>query len=167
VDKNNWNLFLYYSIILWISALVIFPFLFYVLAFITRKIARINELTTKQLFINIINSLIPLGLMIWVAFIIPMLLNNFTFILQSLSDPFGWGWNWFGFAGIPWKPLIPEAVPWIQVLLIIAGVLMSIANLSRNLDSELPGIRSAASVRIIGTFFLGIGAGMILFYTHF
>ena len=41
-------------------------------------------------------TLIPLGLLVWVAFVIPMLTVNMTFLLQSLSDPFGWGWNLSG-----------------------------------------------------------------------
>ncbi len=101
------------------------------------------------------------------AFIIPMLLVNFTFILQSLSDPFGWGWNWFGFSGLAWKPIIPEAIPWIQVLLVVAGILMSIKNLYINFEKHLSEKIIFQMIKIIGTGFLLIGLGMILFYSHF
>jgi hypothetical protein len=116
---------------------------------------------------NITNAVSPLGLAIWMAFVIPMLLVNFMFMLQSLSDPFGWGWNLLGFAGLPWHQVIPEAIPWIQVLLVIAGILLSIRNLDINFEQQLNRKTAVQITGIIGTLFCLIGLGMVLFYSAF
>ncbi len=167
IDKNNYDLFLIYSISLWILTLVVFPAFIYLIAWITRKVCNIEILTTTQIFKHISNALTPLGLAIWTAFAIPLLMVNFTFILQSVSDPFGWGWNWFGFAGLPWNQIMPQAIPWFQVLLIITGILFSLKNLYRNFEEVLSLKKTAQTMRVIGSMFLLIGMGMILFYSNF
>lgn len=167
VDKGNWDLFLIYSIALWILTLLIFPAIIWVIAWISKKLIGSPEWSTIQIFKSIANAIIPLGLMLWVAFIVPMLLVNFTFVLQSLSDPFGWGWNWLGFAGLPWHQVVPRAIPWIQVLLVLAGILLSIRNLY--LNSGMPSISGSKVmlVKTVGIALCLIGFGMILFYSNY
>ena len=167
IDKNNHELFFIYSTTLWILTLVAFPAFIYFIAWITRKVCKISLVNTIQIFKNIANAITPLGLSIWVAFAIPLLLINFTFILQSVSDPFGWGWNWFGFAGLPWNQIIPQAIPWIQVLLIITGILFSLRNLCINIEEKISRETAIQALKIIGPSFILIGMGMILFYSHF
>ena len=167
VDQNNWGLFLIYTVILWTLTLVIIPAIFYGMAWISKKLVASDELSTIQLFKHIVNAIIPLGLMLWIAFVIPTLLVNVTFILQSLSDPFGWGWNWLGFAGLPWHQILPEAIPWMQVLLVLAGILFSIRNLYRHFESRLPKIGAIRITKVVGTALCLIGFGMILFYSNF
>ena len=167
VDKDNWDLFLIYSVVLWTVALLIVPAFFYGLAWISKKSGDFKDFSTTDLFKYIVNGIIPLGLMIWIAFIVPMVMINFTFILQSLSDPFGWGWNWFGFAGIPWRPILPEAIPWLQVLLVLAGILLSIKNLYISLKSRFTERETQKLVKIIGSGIVLIGLGMILFYSNY
>jgi polyferredoxin len=167
VDKNNWNLFLIYSISLWSLTLVVLPALFWGLAWISKKYVNPPDLSTLGIFKSIVNAMIPLGLMLWVAFIIPMLLVNFTFILQSFSDPFGWGWNWLGFASLPWHQVIPDAIPWLQVLLILAGVLLSIRNLYLNSGQQLDLKSKIRLVKIVGTALCLISFVITLFYTSF
>jgi hypothetical protein len=60
-----------------------------------------------------------------------MLFTNVSFVGQSLSDPFGWGWNLLGLAATPWKQFIPRFVPWIQVMSVLMGFIYSLRNLFR------------------------------------
>jgi hypothetical protein len=81
--------------------------------------------------VDLTASLMPLGLAVWIAFVIQMLFTNISFVGQSLSDPFGWGWNLLGLAGTRWTQLLPRLIPWLQVFTIIAGFAYSLRNLRR------------------------------------
>jgi hypothetical protein len=43
-----------------------------------------------------------------------------------ISDPLGWGWDLFGTKYIPWQPIFPEAVPYLQVLAVVIGLVYSV-----------------------------------------
>jgi hypothetical protein len=43
-----------------------------------------------------------------------------------LSDPFGWGWNLFGTANVPWTPLWPTLIPFLQVGTLTVGLLFAV-----------------------------------------
>jgi hypothetical protein len=70
-------------------------------------------------------SLIPLGLMFWVAFSLSFVLTNATYILAALSDPLGLGWNLFGTAAITWQPLLSSLVAPAQTLALVGGLVWS------------------------------------------
>ena len=53
---------------------------------------------------------------------------NVTFVVQSLSDPFGWGWDFLGTANTPWHQLWPAAIPWIQVACVLVGMHYGLRN---------------------------------------
>ena len=57
----------------------------------------------------------------WAVFFVDTFMSNFTFVLLTLSDPFGWGWDLFGTAGMPWIQVWPSGVPWIQAGLLLIG----------------------------------------------
>jgi hypothetical protein len=81
---------------------------------------------TGVVFMRTMPALIPLGLGMWAAFFIPVVLTNFTFILYTLSDPFGWGWNLFGTAGMPWIQIMPGGIPWFQTIAVLLGLAFSL-----------------------------------------
>ena len=130
LDKKNWDLFGVYAAVLWAAALAGLPALMFVLAAAGRRLARAAP-TSWSLMIASTGALIPLGLAVWIAFVVPMLLVNVSFVLQSLSDPFGWGWNFLGTASTPWRQLCPQAIPWIQVGGILLGLHYSLRNAGR------------------------------------
>ena len=68
---------------------------------------------------------------LWIAFVIPMLFVNVTFIIQSLSDPFGWGWDFFGTSNIPWHQFLPRLTPWLQSSIILTGTYLGLRNLGK------------------------------------
>jgi hypothetical protein len=123
--------------------------------------------SVKEVFLKSTGSLLPLGLMLWIAFVIPMLFANVTFIIQSFSDPFGWGWDFFGTASIPWHQFIPEMVPWIQALLILSGLYLSLRNLKNSwVDRKLSSGQLALVTMPSGLTITIITVLMIFFFTN-
>lgn len=82
-----------------------------------------NLRVLKQRFATLSVALIPLGLMFWVAFSISFLLANGTYILSSLSDPLGLGWNLVGTANIAWQPMLTFLVAPLQTLALAGGLI--------------------------------------------
>jgi polyferredoxin len=166
VDKDNWGLFAVYTGVLCSSALLVFPVLMYVVTRIGKWMSRAAE-PPLRLMIASTGSLLPLGLFVWIAFSLQMLLVNFSFVEQSLNDPFGWGWNLFGLAGIPWIQVIPSAVPWLQVLLVLAGFSYSFRNLWRIWSTKAPDARAAVRGLLpLASLLFVITAALIQFYAN-
>jgi polyferredoxin len=99
-------------------------------------ISRFENLKSfKKRFATLSTSLIPLGLMFWVAFSLSFVLTNATYILASLSDPLGLGWNLFGTADATWQPLLTSILAPGQTLALVAGLVWS-ARTARKAASE-------------------------------
>jgi hypothetical protein len=71
--------------------------------------------------------LVPIGIFAWIAFSLPMLMVNYSYILNVLSDPLGLGWNIFGTANYAYKPFFPEGIPLIQGMILLAGLYFGIS----------------------------------------
>ena len=80
----------------------------------------------KQRFATLSTALIPLGLMFWVAFSLSFVLSNATYVLASLSDPLGLGWNLLGTAGMAWQPLLTSLVAPLQTLALVTGAVWTV-----------------------------------------
>ena len=63
---------------------------------------------TREMFLRSSYMLVPLGLLSWMAFSLPLIMVNISHITTTLSDPMGWGWDLFGTAHGRWRPLWPE-----------------------------------------------------------
>jgi len=99
-------------------------------------ISRFENLKSfKKRFATLSTSLIPLGLMFWVAFSLSFVLTNATYILASLSDPLGLGWNLFGTAEAAWQPLLTSILAPAQTLALVGGLVWS-ARTARKAASE-------------------------------
>ena len=79
----------------------------------------------KQRFASLSTALIPLGLMFWVAFSLSFVLTNASYILASLSDPLGLGWNLFGTANVVWQPMLTSILAPGQTLALVGGLIWS------------------------------------------
>jgi len=79
----------------------------------------------RSSFITFSASLLPLGLTAWVAFSFSFVFANISYLWPVISDPFGWGWNIFGTAGLTWSPYLGNLVPALQIVALIAGLLWS------------------------------------------
>jgi polyferredoxin len=165
-DKGNWDLFAIYVLILWISALVIFPISMFLASKISKWFSSV-KIKTFELMITSTGALLPLGLFIWIGFTLQMLFTNMTFVGQSLSDPFGWGWNLLGLAGSPWKQLLPRYIPWFQVFFILLGFYYSLRNLwyiwLKNTTDKRAAFRGMLPLSI---YLWIISAVLILFYAN-
>ncbi len=166
LDKKNWDLFGIYAMIIWTLALLIVPGLVYMLSWASARWTK-TKLPIKEVFLNSAGAILPLGLMMWIAFVIPMLFVNITFIIQSASDPFGWGWDFFGTANIPWHQFLPRLVPWLQTLLILTGLHFSLRNLRRTWHRQ--NMSTAQLIRMVlptGALIIASAAAMLIFFAN-
>jgi hypothetical protein len=106
--------------------LVAVPALFWLAASAARAAARL-QVPVRRLFIDYAYSLVPMGLMGWIAFSFSFVFVNGSYALAVLSDPFGWGWDLFGTGAAPWTPLLPRLLPGVQTGLLMVGLVSSIA----------------------------------------
>ncbi|MDP6381098.1 MAG: 4Fe-4S binding protein, partial [Phycisphaerae bacterium] len=104
--------------------LLVIPGVFLVVAWLSRAASR-TSVGMRTVFVNLSYCLIPMGLAVWIAFSFGFLLPNGSYVLHILSDPFAWGWNLFGTAGIPWTPVLTSWLVPLQMLTLIAGFLVS------------------------------------------
>ena len=118
VGTGAW--FIYVAVFLGII-FIIMPSLF---AFCISRFENLKSF--KKRFATLSTSLIPLGLMFWVAFSLSFVLTNATYILASLSDPLGLGWNLFGTAEAAWQPLLTSILAPGQTLALVGGLVWSV-----------------------------------------
>ncbi len=102
-------------------ALVIFPALYYLSIRLAKWYAGADAIPTKEIFLRYAYALVPMGLLAWIAFSVPLLMVNGSYILSVISDPLGWGTNLLGTAEFPWTPFRPDWVPYLQVPILLTG----------------------------------------------
>jgi len=168
VDKTDWGQFGLYAAMLWILALGVLPLLFWLLTSLGLVLSRQTEVTTAAAFQQSLPAVLPLGIAMWAVFFVDTLMSNFTFVLMTLSDPFGWGWDLLGTAGMPWIQVWPSGVPWIQSGFLLAGIGLCLSGgyrrwlrFSGDWDRALLGFLPAVCV------YAAITAGMLAFVTNY
>jgi hypothetical protein len=166
LDKDNWRLFGGFTAIFWFMVLAGVPLVIYTISYIG-NISGGRQAGARQMFFANTASMLPLGLMLWISFVIPMLFVNVTFIGQSLSDPFGWGWDFFGTANIPWHQFMPEYIPWFQASLVLAGLYLSLRNSLEMTGEIIPEEKKRFKAAIpFGLLLVGVSVMMIVFFTN-
>jgi hypothetical protein len=166
LDKQNWDLFGIFTLISWSVILIVVPGIIFLLAMAGGRLSKVN-IRTRDVYLAYTGSLLPLGLLLWVAFVIPMLFVNLTFILQSLSDPFGWGWDFFGTANIPWHQFLPQYIPWIQAILVLSGMYLSLRNIMRTWQSHQVKTRQVVLLCVpMGIFITLVAVALLFFFTN-
>ena len=121
-EVGNWGGFALHAAIVWSSALVALPGAWYGLSLLARRFSGSAKVSARDLFTRYAYMLVPLGLLAWIAFSLPLMMLNWTHVTSSLSDPLGWGWDLFGTAHQHWSPLFPEWIPHLQVPLLLVGL---------------------------------------------
>ncbi|MFQ5805542.1 MAG: hypothetical protein ACE5I3_03720, partial [Phycisphaerae bacterium] len=111
-----------YAGIVWGAALVALPAMWAAGSWTGRKWAGLREVSLKQVFLSYSFMLVPLGLMAWIAFSLPLIMVNGAYIVSVISDPMGRGWDLFGTAHVPWTPVLPEYTVHLQIVLLAAGL---------------------------------------------
>jgi ferredoxin len=166
LDKGNWDLFGIYAIIIWSLALVIMPGIIYLLSYSGTKLSKVNH-SSKESFLISAGAMLPLGLLLWIAFVIPMLFANVSFIKQSISDPFGWGWDFFGTANTPWHQLLPRYIPIFQAVLILIGLHLSLRNLRNSWKGmEMKSKQKFLLIMPMTLFIVVLTIALLFFFTN-
>jgi len=167
VDKADWGQFGCYAAVLWVLALGVMPLLFWLLTALGLRLGRQPDITTGAAFKWTIPAVLPLGIAVWAVFFVDTFMTNFTFVLLTLSDPFGWGWDLFGTAGMPWIQLWPSGVPFIQAGFLLIGAGLSLRNGHRRwLEICNDHILARNAFFPVGLVFLGVTAGMLAYVTN-
>jgi polyferredoxin len=166
LDKHNWDLFGTYSLMMWTLVLIIVPGIIYFLSYLSKKMSKI-ERNTNEVFLVNAGSLLPFALMNWIAFVIPMLFVNVTFIKQSLSDPFGWGWDFFGTANTPWHQFLPQFIPWFQAAALLTGLCLSLRNVRKSsIVTNLNPVQMLMICLPVSLFLIAVATAMLFFFTN-
>jgi hypothetical protein len=105
--------------------LLLMPGLFWIATLVAKKLSH-QPLDTKKLFVDYAYALVPMGLAAWIAFSLGFVLANGSYGVSVISDPFGWGWNLFGTARLPWTPIGTNLIGFLQTGALAAGLLFSI-----------------------------------------
>jgi len=101
---------------------ILLPGLYWLVIFLAPRPSPSGKWVGVKAFAIASAPLIPLGLMFWVAFSLSFALTNATYILTTLSDPLGLGWNLFGTAAFAWQPLFSLLVAPAQSLALVSGL---------------------------------------------
>jgi polyferredoxin len=127
VRAATWSGFLTYILYHTVSCLVIIPAIFLGFAWLSKRFSGNREVPLKNVFTNFAYTLVPLGLGVWIAFSLGIILPNGSYLLHILSDPFAWGWNLFGTANFPWTPVWTAYLGYVQGATMLVFYLFTIA----------------------------------------
>jgi ferredoxin len=119
------------------------PAIFFVFSLLSKISSGNKEVPLKKIFINFSYTLVPIGLGVWIAFSLGIILPNGSYILHILSDPFAWGWNIFGTANFPWEPFFTGILGYLQGITLIIFYLFSLVYGFRLSKQTYPDVRQA------------------------
>lgn len=105
---------------------LLIPGLLFIFVYLSKKASKNKEVKLKNVFVSFSYCLVPVGLAVWAAFSLGIILPNGSYLLHILSDPFAWGWNLLGTANFPWTPVFTWSMPYLQVLVTIIGLLFAL-----------------------------------------
>lgn len=107
-------------------ALIALPILVYSITIFVSGLI-MQHRSFKDIFTGYAYSLIPLGLMMFLAHNIRHLLEEGPGLIQVISDPFGFAWNLFGTSSYMPEPLSNNNILLIQWILMFVGLGYSIS----------------------------------------
>jgi heme/copper-type cytochrome/quinol oxidase subunit 2 len=137
--------FLIYVAVIWILALGLFPGIFALVARAARRFSG-SQADNRAVIFRLTYILIPIGIFAWIAFSLPMLMVNYGYILNVLSDPLGLGWDILGTANFPFQPFYPQSIPLIQGLILLSGLYFGLSRGYLSLKDIItsPSVRAKA-----------------------
>jgi hypothetical protein len=142
-ESGKWGGFVLYAGALWTVALLLLPAALHAVARLGRRLGGFRDVPVRDAFLGWSGVLVPLGLSAWIAFSVPLVLVNGSYVLNVVSDPLGRGWDLLGTAHHPWTPLHPEYAPWIQVPVLLAGLFYALRT-GHGFARERFGVAAAA-----------------------
>ena len=158
--------FLIYAASVASACLLIFPGIHLLFSYVSKLFSRAREVPLKKFFVAYSYLLVPFGLLAWIAFSLPLLMVNGSYILQVLSDPFGWGWDLVGTGHFPWTPFYPETVPYLQALILLVGLVFSIRSGYDVARGMFPQREQAIRSLIpMAAYMVALTVGFLVFFT--
>lgn len=130
-EVRDWSGFGIYALAMTGTALVVFPAIYGAFVWLSRWFSGDREVPLKKLFVRYSYAFVPLGLLAWIAFSVPLVMVNGSYIVSVISDPLGWGWNLFGTADFQWTPVLPDWIPTIQIVILMVGLVISLRSTYR------------------------------------
>lgn len=125
-ESGDIGAFLLYLGSLWGLAVVVFPGVFFLAAWLGKKLGKV-EATWRDITLRLTYIFIPLGIFAWISFSLPQVMINYGYILSVLSDPMGMGWDLWGTATQPFQPFWPASIPYLQGTLLLAGMYLGLS----------------------------------------
>lgn len=118
-------------------AVAVFPGLFWLAARLGWRWSG-GDAPFKELILRLTYVFIPLGIFAWIAFSLPQVMINWSYLASTISDPMGLGWDLVGWAKMPYAPLWPASIPYIQGVLLLAGLYLGLTRMHMSLAVMLP-----------------------------
>jgi polyferredoxin/plastocyanin len=144
--------FIIYVASIWTLALGVFPAIFAFTAKTARRLAGSRE-SDRAFILRLAYILVPIGIFAWIAFSLPMLMVNYGYILNVLSDPLGLGWDILGTANFPFHPFYPEAIPVIQGVILLTGLYLGLSRGYLSLKDILTDSAARTRAMIVPSLF--------------
>jgi ferredoxin len=153
--------FLIYLAAIWSAALLIVPGFFMLVAKGARRLARV-KIDRRILILRLAYILIPIGIFAWIAFSLPTIMVNYGYIISVFSDPLGLGWDLLGTADSHFKALMPDWIPVIQGLALLAGLYLGITRGFMALKELLPDSDAQIRVMLLPSIFAILAVNLLL-----
>jgi len=144
--------FLIYVASIWTLALGFFPGIFALVARAAKRLSG-SQASNRTITLRMAYMMVPIGIFAWIAFSLPMLMVNYGYILNVLSDPMGLGWNLLDTADYPFKPFYPEWIPMIQGIIMLAGLYLGLSRGYLALKDIVPDPISRSRAMIVPSLF--------------
>lgn len=159
-EVGDWGNFLFYTFLVWSFSLLILPALWALTTYVSKIVSGSDKVLFKKLFVAYSYVLVPLGLCAWIAFSIPLVMVNGSYVISIISDPLGYGWDIFGTAQFPWSPFYPEYAIYLQVIALLLGLGFAIKKgyeigIQHYADEQL-AVRSLIPVALFSLIITGI-----------
>lgn len=153
--------FLLYLSAIWGVALVIFPGLLIGIGKASNRLAG-RPFEDRGMTLRLAYVFVPIGIFAWIAFSLPPLLVNYSYILSVISDPLGLGWDLLGTADFHFKPFFPHWIPILQGLVLLSGLYFALSRGFLAVKDVLPGNRFQSRVMLLPALFALLVVNLLL-----
>lgn len=118
--------FIFYALAFLFWTLGVVPAIHWIFSWLSTMLTSRQGVTTKTFFMGYAYALVPLTLMVWMAFTLSFVLPNLSYVASVISDPFGWGMNLLGTREQAWSPYLTGWLPYVQVAALAVGLGLSL-----------------------------------------
>jgi hypothetical protein len=146
-SRDLTSFFVYLTAVMSLTV-VLFPGIFLLASKAAQLLAR-GKVSWREVAYRAAYIFIPVGIFVWIAFSLPQVMINYSYIFSVLSDPLGLGWDLLGTANYPFKPFHPETIPAIQGVLVLAGLYLGLTRGFSSFGNLFSGRRERIRAMIV------------------